>query len=196
VLRVLEDAILATILHMIRFMHHNDYIPSRVEQTFEVVTGREHDYEAFFGIPVQFSAMQTAIYFDGQDLDIPMQTSNAELSKIHERMVIEKIAKMNTDDLSSKIYGVLLELLPGGRITKENVAERFSMDTKTFNTELKQAGTSFQKLLDQARRDLAQLYLEEGKSVTEIAYLLGYSDSNNFTRAYKRWTGEPPSSNR
>lgn len=195
VLRVLEDAILAMILHMIRFMHHEDYIPSRVEQTSTVVAGREHDYEAFFGIPVQFSANQTAIYFKREDLDIPMPTSNPKLSKIHERMVIEKIAKMNTNDLPSKIYGVLLELLPGGKVTKEDVAKRFSMDTEAFNMELKQAATSFQKLLDHARRELAQLYLEEGRSVTEIACLLGYSDSSNFARAYKRWTGEPPTSN-
>jgi len=40
------------------------------------------------------------------------------------------------------------------------------------------------------------MYLEEGKSVTDVAYLLGYSDSSNFTRAYKRWTGKSPSSNR
>jgi AraC-like DNA-binding protein len=194
--RVLEDAVLSMVLHMIRFMYREDYTPCKVEQIAEAIPGREQDYEAFFGVPVYFSSQETAIYFNREDLDIPMPASNPELSKINERQVIEILAKMNTDDLSSQVYGALLELLPGGRVEKEDVAERFAMTLEVFDEELALGSTSFQSLLDKARRDLAQLYLDEGKSVSEIACLLGYSNSSNFTRAYKRWTGNPPSINR
>lgn len=196
VLRVLEDALLSMVLRMIRFMYREDYTPLKVEHIAEAISGREHDYEAFFGVPVRFSSRETAIYFSREDLDIPMPASNPELSKINERKVIETLAKMDTSDMPSQIYGTLLELLPGGNFEKEVVAERFAMTLEEFDEKLAQAGTTFSRLLDNVRCDLAQLYLDEGKSVTEIAYLLGYSNSSNFTRAYKRWTGNRPSVNR
>ena len=54
--------------------------------------------------------------------------------------------------------------------------------------------TSFQQLLDDTRRELAcQYLLQLSLSVTEVAYLLGFNDTSNFARAFKRWTGCSPS---
>lgn len=54
-------------------------------------------------------------------------------------------------------------------------------------------GTSFHELLNDVRRELACSYLRQpGVSVTEVAFLLGFTDVSNFTRAFKRWTGASP----
>ncbi|MGI9287869.1 MAG: helix-turn-helix domain-containing protein, partial [Pseudomonadales bacterium] len=53
--------------------------------------------------------------------------------------------------------------------------------------------TSFQEILDTTRQSLALGYMEQSNiSITEAAYLLGFSDVSNFTRAFKRWTGKSP----
>ena len=62
-----------------------------------------------------------------------------------------------------------------------------------FWRRLRTAGSSFQEILDDVRQRLAVRYLaEREKSLFEIAYLLGYSNTTAFVRAHKRWFGESP----
>ena len=58
---------------------------------------------------------------------------------------------------------------------------------------MQEEGTSFQTLLDDTRRELAEQYLAQ-PSMTwlEIAYLLGFTDPRNFFRAFRRWFDATP----
>lgn len=54
--------------------------------------------------------------------------------------------------------------------------------------------TTFKSLLNDTRRDLACAYLREGRmSLTELTFLLGFTNTSSFSRAFKRWTGRTPS---
>jgi len=53
-------------------------------------------------------------------------------------------------------------------------------------------GVSFSQVLDELKLDLAKRYLQEGVSVSRIAWLLGYREVSAFTHAFKRWTGQSP----
>ena len=65
---------------------------------------------------------------------------------------------------------------------------------RTLHRRLVEEGTSFRAILDEVRHLLAVEHLRARQfSLKEIAYLLGYSDLANFRRAFKRWTGAPPS---
>lgn len=64
---------------------------------------------------------------------------------------------------------------------------------RTLQRQLKAEGTSFQAVLAYTRESLARHYLRAGDVRTsEIAYLLGYEDTNSFYRAFKTWTGSTP----
>ena len=66
-----------------------------------------------------------------------------------------------------------------------------------FRKRLSELGLTYQKLLDQTRHELAQRYLDDpSKSVTEITFLLGFSEQSAFTRAFKRWSGIAPTAYR
>jgi len=55
------------------------------------------------------------------------------------------------------------------------------------------AGTSFRRLVDETRRQLAEQYLKDSTLVvSEIAYLLGFAEVSSFSRAFRRWTGHAP----
>jgi AraC-like DNA-binding protein len=58
---------------------------------------------------------------------------------------------------------------------------------------LKERGVDFKQLTDETRRRFAVNYLKERKNtLTEVAFLLGYSELSAFNRAFKRWTGSTP----
>lgn len=68
------------------------------------------------------------------------------------------------------------------------------MSVRSLQRKLQQSGTSFRQLLDQTREELARQYIcDRGADLTEIAFLLGFSEHSAFSRAFKRWTGQTPS---
>lgn len=74
-----------------------------------------------------------------------------------------------------------------------DVARRVSMSSRTLKRRLAEQGTTFSEMLDDARRHKALMLLEDRRRTLDaIASLLGYSDTANFSRAFKRWTGMTP----
>lgn len=72
-------------------------------------------------------------------------------------------------------------------------ADAFAVSVRTFRSRLAQEGASYQHLLDAAREEQARYHLRAGTlSVKEIAYRLGFQESSNFSRVFKRWTGMTP----
>ncbi len=67
-------------------------------------------------------------------------------------------------------------------------------DPRTLQRKLNDAGTTFNAVVEDTRRELAQRYLKQPDlAISEIAYLLGFSETGNFSRAFKRWAGASPS---
>ena len=67
------------------------------------------------------------------------------------------------------------------------------MSKRTLQRTLQKEGTSFNALLNSTRMDLAKQYVRDREiSFTEIAFLLGFTESSTFSRAFKRWTGKSP----
>jgi len=96
-------------------------------------------------------------------------------------------------DLPSHVCSKLIELLPSGNCSRELIANSLHMSVSTLHEKLKRAGTNYQQLLHQTRKEHAEHYISQGDlSLTEVAYLLGFSDSGNFSRAFKGWEGISP----
>ena len=68
------------------------------------------------------------------------------------------------------------------------------MSQRSFQRRLRELGLTYRELLDQTRHELARRYLDDpAKSVTEITFLLGFSEQSAFTRAFRHWSGMSPS---
>jgi AraC-like DNA-binding protein len=74
------------------------------------------------------------------------------------------------------------------------VARALGMSTRTVQRRLRVEGTSFHGVVANVREELARNYLTNHTlTLVQVSVLLGFSEASAFTRAFKRWTGSPPS---
>jgi AraC-like DNA-binding protein len=103
------------------------------------------------------------------------------------------VAGLQPQPVATTVRRVLRELLPTGAVGQETVASRLNRSLSTLQRQLQAEGLNYRNLLDDTRRSLAEAYLRDARFTrAEIAYLLGFSDQSNFSRAYRRWTGRSP----
>ena len=88
----------------------------------------------------------------------------------------------------------LLEKELGKLCLEVDIARRLGMDRRSLNRHLSSQGTTFRKIYRQVLLEASQRLLETDASVSDVAKALGFSELSAFTRAFRRWSGETPSS--
>jgi len=147
-----------------------------------------------FRAPVVFSAENNILYLSKEIALSPLSTANAELARINEGVVDNYLKHVQQGALSRQVMNRLIEQLPSGKASQESVASSLFMSPRTLQRRLHEEGISYKQLLTETRTELARQYLGTSDApVSEIAYLLGFSEVGNFTRAFRRWTGMAPS---
>jgi AraC-like DNA-binding protein len=90
--------------------------------------------------------------------------------------------------ISYRAREVIIRKLPDGEPRRDDVASALRLSERTFQRRLAEEATSFLKLVDDTRRELAEQYLGWlHLSLAQAAYLLGFADQRSFFRACKRW---------
>ncbi len=187
------DAFLALVVKYIRMMYHPNYVPARITSTWPGPENGCSVYRDYFGIEPEFTSERNAIYINEDDLNRRLPAANAELARQNDLAVVAFLSRLNKIDLPAQVNRKLIELLPSGSCTTERIAASLNMSVRSLSSKLSQAGTSYQQLLDGTRKRLAEDYLSQQElSVSEIAYLLGFTDASNFSRAFRRWSGQSP----
>jgi YesN/AraC family two-component response regulator len=97
------------------------------------------------------------------------------------------------ESTTRRLERLLEEELCGGNPTLEHLAARLHMSPRTLHRRLGEEGTGFRQVLAQLRRELAARHLHDARlAISEIAFLLGFSEVSAFHRAFRRWTGWRP----
>jgi AraC-like DNA-binding protein len=150
--------------------------------------------EAHYGCPVVFGAADDALVFRASDVERPFLTHNADLLAIlAPHLEAELQEQRAVADVSGQVKSVLKRLLAGGRPDLDDVARELCVTARTLQRRIAEQGRTYQQLLEQARRELSQHYLAEGKlELNEVAFLLGYGDASSFFRAFRQWEGVSP----
>jgi AraC-like DNA-binding protein len=166
--------------------------PKRIE--FQRAEADREIYEAHFECPVKFGARQNALIFNKGDVERPFLTHNADLLAIvAPQLEAELTQQMAHRTISEQVKGILKKQLAGRRPGLEAVAGELRLSTRTLQRRLTGERATFQQLMEDARRELAQHYLlHSSLELNETAYLLGYEDSNSFFRAFHHWEGTTP----
>jgi AraC-like DNA-binding protein len=124
-------------------------------------------------------------------LERPIPTANPPVYAYFEGLADAALAA-HERPLEDRVREQLLRRLPHGTATVEGVARDLGMSTRSLQRALRASSLSFTSLLEQVRREGATTHLDEGRTVTEVALLLGYSDARALRRAYRRWHGRSP----
>ncbi len=163
----------------------------------ELVQPRSHTkaLERYFGCPVVSGASRNAIVFKATDAAIPFVTRNIELLEMLAPQFDQDLKDRYPDEdkFTELVRGAIQQRLTGHRPVVDDVARDLHMSARTLQRRLQDLGSSYQKVLDEARHQMARYYLSNSVlELTEAAYLLGYEDANSFARAFRAWEGMPP----
>jgi AraC-like DNA-binding protein len=151
-------------------------------------------YIGYFDAPVAFSARQDALWASSEQVIERLITANPEMVRINDQVLIDYLARLDRQDVIMQVRSCLAERLPGGGIHEADIASSINLSQRSLQRRLKEKKVSFSSLLEDTRRELSRDYLSDPQhSVNEVAYLLGFSEPGNFSRAFKRWYGQTPS---
>jgi AraC-like DNA-binding protein len=190
---VQNDAALAVMLSMCRVNYIDELAPVSVTFTQPKPSCSARFYE-YFRSQVVFEAPTNSFTLPIEAVDKNLPGSNPQLAELNDQIMIEYLANLDPGHITEKVKGIIIDQLPSGNVTDESVARVLYMSSRKLQRQLQSAGTTFATLLNKTRQDLAQKYLrDQDTSMTEIAFLLGFSESSAFSRAFKRWVGVSPS---
>ncbi|CAG4917319.1 AraC family transcriptional regulator [Paraburkholderia saeva] len=189
-----EDALMGFVVLSMRQLYHADFNPVRVAFLHPMPREGAGPYEKLFRAPVDFDQAAPELVLLKSDLQQPLTGACAELAQLHDNLANSYIARLDKHDVVSTVRQKIIEYLPNGDCSRDKVAAAMCISPTTLQFKLSQHETSFNELLDATRKELAASYVQQSTlSITEITFLLGFSDSSNFTRAFKRWEGVSPS---
>jgi AraC-like DNA-binding protein len=96
--------------------------------------------------------------------------------------------------VSGRVQAIVAARLKGEVPSLATVASELAMSERSVQRSLTEEFTSYREIVDAVRKDLALSHLSQpGRSATDVAFLLGFSEPSAFTRAFRRWTGSSPS---
>jgi AraC-like DNA-binding protein len=152
------------------------------------------EYERIFRVPLTFRSNRNAVQFDPDYLDRQVAVLPRYVFAVLSAHADELLKSLeDRETMKGRVEAVLAPTLPTGRARIADVANALGLSSRSLQRRLLVEGTSFEDVLDGLRHRLSLHYLSGGTaSVSEVAYLVGFSDPAAFSRAFKRWTGRAP----
>ena len=184
---------MASILAMCRGAYGNRFRPLEVQMRHPEPSSVDQFVE-HFRAPVRFSQPRYAMCIDPAVASESLATANPELVRVNDQVVTDYLARLDREDIIMRVRSELIERLPSGQVDESDIASSVNLSRRSLQRKLRERGVSFSELLDSSRRELGLQYVRDPQySLNEVAYLLGFAEPGNFSRAFKRWYGKSPS---
>ncbi len=152
-------------------------------------------FRDFFGVTPSFRAPLDELVWPPGVLATPIASFNSRLRDYFEEQCRELAARFSPDaPVAGRVRNELMAAMNGGDPSMEVVATKLGMSGRSLHRRLSEEGCRYNDLLDEIRLEFAKRYLARGTvTASEVAYLIGFQSPTAFFRAFKRWTGETPS---
>lgn len=189
---LLVDMVLSWILSVGR--HGTDRLITPLRVDLARPAGQRAVLEGHFGCRVNFKTDRNALVFHSRDLDTPFLTHNEEmLEAIGMHLELELKARNASVQIGEQVKQTLSRCMAGKRPTLEDAAKELGLGARTLQRRLTDEGLTFQRLVEDTRRELARHFLKQrAMELSETAFLLGFEDANSFFRSFQIWEGVTP----
>ncbi len=188
-----QDTAVTFLIRLMRSVYKRDFRPLHVDLIRPLPSSGDKPFLDFFQSSVAFDKTRIAIHFNRADMVKPLIGASQELAQHNDSLAIKYSALVDCSDISQKVTSEILELLPSGRISKKLIAENLHMSINNLHNKLARQKTSYTELYDEVRKGIACDHLTQNHtSISEVSYYLGFADTSNFTRAFRRWMGISP----
>ena len=178
-------------LFIARYCTRSEVVP----KLFEVRQLPAHidEFERVIGIPLSEGAADR-ISFKREDAQLPFLSQNEVTWAAFRPELRRRLSLLDPSaSIAEQVRAVLLEAIPAAHATVDFVASKLHVSVRTLQRRLRAESVSFQSLLSETRAGLSRHYLAETSlPYAEVAYLLGYRDTNSFYRAFKKWEQTTP----
>ncbi|QCR24454.1 AraC family transcriptional regulator [Pontibacter sp. SGAir0037] len=154
----------------------------------------EEHQRIFDNAELLFDMPQSGFVFDAEWLAKPVVSANPELNLLFEQYANEYLQRLREPkSITERVQRELAQLLKGEEPTITTVSRNLALSIRSLQAKLQEEGTSYQAQLDEVRKELAIRHLKSGMhTVSDVAYLLGFSEPSAFSHSFKKWTGLPP----
>ncbi len=157
------------------------------------------EFRRLFGTHVAFSSAVDEIKYPGFIARTPITSADPYLNALLVQYCEDALAgrRSKSSAWRVKVENAIVPLLPHGQARIGEISKQLGVSSRTLARRLASEGSTFVKVLDDLRFDLAKRYLQERElPLSEIAWLLGYRESSALSHAFKRWTGTAPRRNK
>ena len=185
---------LTVYLHLLRLLSGQPLVPEAVRLAYPLPPDPSEHHRVFAPAPVQFGTPDSALRLPATMLALPLPTADPQLLALLEPHAAALLARLpQPSTLADSVRRELLRLLTQAEPTLAAVAAARGVSPRTLQLHLRRAGHCYQQLLDEVRRELAELHLcDQRFTTTDIAFLLGFAEPSVFVRSFRRWTGQTP----
>lgn len=158
--------------------------------------GAVEPFERWFRAPVVFESARTELGFAQALLAEPLVSADPNLAALLRGFADQHDARIEGQAGQTTLEAEVRRLVAaglragGGAVT--DVAASLGVSPRSLQRRLREEGTSFSRVREDVQRTLAERYLRQPLSLTEISFLLGFSEPSAFHRAFRRWTGRTP----
>ena len=172
--------------------------PIRLQETHFTFKAPAHrsELQIMFPSQLQFKRSANRLIFDAQYLDKPLVRSDQELATYVQNAPADVMTIPGADTtLEAQIERMIGQRHPERLVFApiHELAKELGVSSQTLHRRLKESATSYQKIKDNLRREVAiHKLVNERLSVEQVAEVVGFTESRSFTRAFKHWTGLTP----
>lgn len=188
--RQAAELALGVTCEVFRLLAGPDFAPVQVRLRHHALTD-PHEYEEYFGAPVEFAAPAYGFTFDAAVLARPLGADSAVHAIVE--AYLDTVALPDATSTVESVRRLIHSMLPTGALDLGLVSAQLAMHPRTLQRHLARQGTSYAELVDQVRREVAEHHLlETAMPLGQLAGVLGLSEQSALTRACRRWFGESP----
>lgn len=153
-------------------------------------------FERTIGAPCVYGAGVTALVYPAEVAGWPVQKADPALFPFLERhaAAVRALVGDGAPTWTQRTRDEVMTTLHDGVPAQRSVARRLAVSERTLQRRLREEGTTYAAIVDECRRELALRHVADPSlPLAEVAFLLGYSETSAFHRAFRRWTGATPS---